>query len=130
MPALVYEDLTAGHFAEWGADFAPEHFVGYAERRDGRLTAIGAICFRDDGEAWAIFDARPPISRSVHARTLELFAAAQRGGCQVIYATVDPSKHNAEKWMKRIGFSPTRIMLFGQPVWAWRAFPVRCPAQG
>lgn len=105
MSGIVYEHLTKQHFTEWGVDFIPDDFVGFAERRDGALTGIGFVWITPE-RSWAMFDGRGH-SAGIHKTSFKLFSAVAAGGVTEVYAGLDETKPNARKWLERLGFAET-----------------------
>lgn len=105
---IAYDDLTAGHFEEWGVEVYPDpsRTVGFACRRDGVLVAIGCCFIGDDNRWWASFGGRGEFPHGIHRKSLDLLHAVGRAGASEIRAMLDNTIPRAREWLLRLGFRP------------------------
>lgn len=106
---IAFEDLDGSHFEEWGLDTYPHpsRVLGYACRRDDELVALGFVVVDEDNRWWGSFGSRGRFpAKSVHQKTLELFAALDRAGVPEILAVADPEVARSREWLTRLGFEP------------------------
>lgn len=104
---IAYEDLTPGHFVEWGLDIAPHpsRILGWACRRDDRLVAMGFVLVDETDRWWASLikrDGFPPVG--IHRHALSLFDAMDQAEVKEIFATADPAIPRSQEWLERLGF--------------------------
>lgn len=105
---IVYDDLKAGHFEEWGVEVYPDpsRLVGFACRRDDRLVGIGCCFVDDDNRWWASFGGREDFPPGIHRKSLDLLHAVHRAGVSEIRAMLDLTVPRAREWLLRLGFRP------------------------
>ena len=107
---MRFEDLTAGHFAEWDipAPFDDDHMLGFAGRReDGSLGAIGLIFMDLNGRWWVSFHKRGECSPFVHKVMLKIKRALRELKVKEVWATLDDTVPGAREWLQRGGFVQT-----------------------
>lgn len=103
---MSFEELRGHHFDEWGIAFdAPESaYVGFAERREGRLVAMGITYLAEDGRWMVHFARRDGSSIFVHRQMRRLARAMAAEKIKEVWATCDDTIPKARDWLVRAGF--------------------------
>lgn len=98
------ECLDECHFKELGWEYWPDHYIGFATRKEGRVIALGVVFLDEDDKWFAMFDSVGDCVRSVHKNALKVKQALILGGVDFVYAKPDPNIDRAEAWLERLGF--------------------------
>lgn len=110
------EDVTAlgltmpSWTARWG---------GWVYPAEGEPTALGAICWNAQGDAFCFFNggtAPPVVMHRLATRALDWLRETNAGR---IFSACDETKPRAAAWLRRLGFRPTNIDVPGFDTKVW-----------
>jgi hypothetical protein len=114
---LKVELATPATFRAWCGREMPDSYVGYIGKRDGVPVAMGGVFWDDDGFCIAAYDSRGRISAFVmHRIALRLLKVLRDIGETAVWADCDRNIPGAEKWLRRLGFTPC-AGADGEEVW-------------
>jgi len=96
----------------------------YAVKKDGRVIGIGGLGFPVNLPVfmWStITDELRALPVTLHKVGKRVVEDARSMGIKVMYATTDEGFDAAERWIKRLGFTPTGEVRDGKKVHVWHA---------
>jgi GNAT superfamily N-acetyltransferase len=85
------------------------------------ILAVGGIAYLPDGAHGAFFmadDKARAFPVVLHKTALNVLQDAKRRGIRRLVTFADPSIEAAERWLRRLGFSP--ITIDNKQVWVWQ----------
>jgi hypothetical protein len=84
----------------------PPIWFGLAYEEHGEIVGMGIVHHDTLGRAWGSLDAKNPLPALLMHRTAKrALAALREAGEPILYVGCNRKLPNAEKWLRRLGFS-------------------------
>lgn len=120
MAKLVIRPTTKADCEAFYGQEIPYRIKAYTGLLDDEIIAIGGIAHPPESDVMAFADLTGDARAravSLHKFARKVLSEAKEAGVKRLLATVERSEPAAERWLKRLGFTP---LTMDNEVWEWR----------
>lgn len=97
-----------------------DYWKGMSLKVGSYVVAIGGYTVTEDGKVYCFIDIGSPIARTpiLYRRAIRFLDQMKQDGIEETFTICDQSKPNAERFLLRLGFTPTDDFQSGFRVWS------------